>query len=83
MTELLKTTTSLGKLTIDETHVTIKTLAKKRMFGRDKVVEVTHGIGGGSVMFTHTVTMVLLGGEKIILRNVPSKKADEMQRLLS
>jgi hypothetical protein len=31
LTELLKTATSLGTLTIDETHVTIKTLAKKHL----------------------------------------------------
>lgn len=53
------------------------------MFGKDKVVSLENGIGSGSVMFTHTMKLHMVGGETIVLKNVPAKNADELQRLLS
>lgn len=87
MPELLKTMTSMGTLTVEQGPagllVKIHRLGFNKMFGKDKVVSVEHGIGGGSVMFTHTVKIHLLGGETVVLKNVPSKNADALQQLLS
>lgn len=87
MPELLKTTSSLGKVTIEQLPtgallVTIKRMGYKKMFSRDKVMSVDSGIGGGSLLGLKTV-VIHLAGEKVTLRNVPAKAADEMQRLLS
>lgn len=87
MAELMRTTTSLGKLVVEQGPmglvVTISRLGWKKVFSRDKVTSVTNGIGGGSIMFTHTVVVTLIGGEQIVMRNVPKQAADQLQMMLS
>lgn len=87
MAELLKTNSSLGTVIVERGEtgllVTIKTMAKKRVLSKEKISSVENGAGGGSIIGTRTVVLNLIGGERLVLKNVPRAKADELQRLLS
>lgn len=88
MTELLKTTCSLGTLTITQEPpswtilVNIKRWGYDKTFSKDKVSSVSVGVGGGSILGTKTVK-ISLPGEMLTLKNVPSGPADYIRQVLS
>lgn len=82
MALLFKAASTAGTITVETRDgmsplVTIKKV-NARTFGADKVVSV--GVSG---FMLRTVTLHLLGGEKIELKSMTQKDAEELQRLLS
>lgn len=82
MALLFKASSTSGTITIETRDgmsplVTIKKV-NARTFGADKVVSVD--VSG---FLLRTVTLHLLGGEKIELKSMVEKDAKELQRLLS
>lgn len=54
-----------------------------RSFSKDKVVSVENGIGGGSMIGLRTVKLHMIGGEVLVLKNVPGGPASYIQQVLS